>query len=89
MLGYTQVTWDNLSGREQQPWSSIKSWYALTASEKAAAAVLGYIQPMWDNRSGSERQPVSFYKHWDQLTACGDGEEGRDVLVDWMCGLDV
>ena len=88
-MGYTQVTWDNLSGREQQPWSSIKSWYALTASEKAAAAVLGYIQPMWDNRSGSERQPVSFYKHRDQLTACGDGEEGCNVLVavcvDWMC----
>ena len=81
VLGYTQATWDNLSGREQQPWSAIKSWYALTANEKVAADVLGYNQPMWDNRSGSERQPFSFYKYWDELTACGDGEEGLHVLV--------
>ena len=37
MLGYTQVSWDNLSGQEQQPWSSIKSWASLTDNEKAAA----------------------------------------------------
>ena len=80
VLGYTPVSWDNLSGTELQPWSSIKHWFALTENEKAAAAVLGYTQPMWDNRSGSERQPVSFYKHWDELTTCDDGEDGLGAV---------
>ena len=74
VLGYTPVSWDDLSGAETQPWSSIKSWAVLTEKERAAAAVLGYTQPMWDNRSRSEGQPFSFYKHWDELTACDDGE---------------
>ena len=74
MLGYTPSTWDNLSGLEQQPWSSIKSWAALTANEKAAVEVLGYTQVTWDNRGGSRLQPASFYKHWQELTACSDGE---------------
>ena len=74
VLGYTPSTWDNLSGLEQQPWSSIKSWAALTANEKAAVEVLGYTQVTWDNRGGSRSQPASFYKHWQELTACSDGE---------------
>ena len=74
MLGYTQVSWDNLSGEEQQPWSSIKSWASLTANEKAAAAVLGYTATTWDNDSGSEPQPASAFKSWAELTSCFDGE---------------
>ena len=73
-LGYTQASWDNLSGKEQQPWSVIKFWASLTANEKAAAAVLGYTQVSWDNASGSEPQPASAAKSWTELTACADGE---------------
>ena len=75
MLGYTQASWDNLSGQEQQPWSSIKSWASFTDNEKAAAVVLGYSQTTWDNESGSEPQPSSFDKSWAELTACSDGED--------------
>ena len=75
MLGYTQASWDNLSGQEQQPWSSIKSWASLTDIEKEGAAVLGYTDITWDNDSGSEAQPASANKGWAELSACGDGED--------------
>ena len=78
MLGYTQVSWDNLSGKEQQPWSSIKYWASLTDNEKAAAAVLGYTATTWANDSGSEAQPASGDKAWAQLTSCSDGEEKEE-----------
>ena len=74
-MGYTQVSWDNLSGQEQQPWSAVKSWNALTDNEKAAGVVLGYTATSWDNESGSEVQPASENKSWAALTACTDGEE--------------
>ena len=48
-MGFTQVSWDNESGKEPQPASSSKSWADLTAVEKSAAAVLGYSQPSWDD----------------------------------------
>ena len=76
-LGYTQVSWDNLSGKEQQPLSSIKSWVALVATEKRAAMLLGYNQRTWDNDSGSEPRPASAFKSWSELAACGDGEYNR------------
>ena len=75
LLGYTQVSWDNLSGKEQQPWSSIKSWAALKSYEIAAAMLLGYTATTWDNESGSEVQPASADKSWGELTACGDGKD--------------
>ena len=72
VLGYTQVSWDNLSGQERQPWSSNKVWAELTDNEKAAAALLGYLPPTWDNASGNEAQPASANKDWAELTACGE-----------------
>ena len=48
ILGYTQVSWDNESGKEQQPSSAKKRWTQLTFQERAAAAVLGYTGSMWD-----------------------------------------
>jgi len=72
ILGYTQVSWDNESGKEQQPVSADKPWAALTQHERSAAMVLGYTRAMWDNKSGSESQPASADKHWAELTACGD-----------------
>ena len=41
ILGYTQVSWDNGSGKEQQPVSADKAWAALTQHERSAAMVLG------------------------------------------------
>ena len=73
-LGYTAISWDNVSGKEQQPWSYIKSWSSLTSSEKAAAEVLGYSQKSWDNDSGFELPPASLYKYWEELTSCPDGK---------------
>ena len=80
-LGYTQTSWDNLSGDELQPASSIQRWSALTDNEKAAAAVLGYSQKAWDNESGSEPQPDSWDKSWAELTSCGDGPGLYSVYV--------
>ena len=74
MLGYTQVSWDNLSGKERQPWSSLKAWYELSLNEQAAAGLLGYSQTIWDNNSGSEPQPASAVKSWAELTACIQSE---------------
>ena len=73
-MGYTSATWENWSGNELQPWSSMKRWAGLTANEKAAAGVLGYTDVSWDNASGGEPQPVSYYKYWDELTTCDDGK---------------
>ena len=84
MLRYTQVSWDNLSGKEQQPLSSIKFWASLSANEKAAAVMLGYTQVIWDNDSGLEPQPASAVKNWAELTACADGEDlSMSRLVSW------
>ena len=74
-LGYTQVSWENLSGQEQQPYSSFKSWSLLRDDQKAAAAVLEYNQTNWDNKSGMEPQPTSVLKSWAELTVCDDGED--------------
>ena len=72
-LGYNQVSWDNLSGKEEQPASEYKYWAELNDAEKAAAKVLGYNEKIWDNKSGSEPQPPSAAKGWAQLTTCDDG----------------
>ena len=74
VLGYTQVTLDNLSGNEQQPWSSIKYWASLTSEEEKAAKLLGYNEQTWDDKSGIEIKPDSHYKFWDELTGCDESE---------------
>ena len=68
VLGYTQASWDNKSGREQQPSSSEKYWVQLTARERAAASALGYTEWKWDG--GDE--PASADKDWTELTLCGE-----------------
>ena len=74
-LGFTQLSWDNLSGQEPQPSSWMyKFWHELTGNEKAAVTLLGYNKTTWDNDSGSEPQPTSIFKRWDKLTACGEDE---------------
>ena len=73
-LGYMQLSWDDETGKEQQPWSIIKPWVSLTGNEKEAAVVLGYTSRSWDNDSGLEPQPASAFKTWAELTACPDGE---------------
>ena len=71
-LGFTQASWDNLSGQEKQPSSVEKYWDELTDKEKAAATVLGYTATTWDNESGSEPQPASADKSWNELRSCGE-----------------
>ena len=89
VLGYTPVSWDNLSGGETQPWSTIKSWAALTENEKAAAAVLGYIRPTWDNRLGFQLQPASAGKTWSELSSCADGEITVRQCIERLVGVKV
>ena len=74
VLGYTELSWNDMSGKEQLPWTSIKYWSSLTANETAAAVALGFNESTWDNDSGSEPQPPSVAKKWSELTACADGE---------------
>ena len=71
-LGYTQVSWDDVSGKEKQPSHTDKSWLQMTAQEKAALTVLGYIAKTWDDVSGKETQPASASKTWDKLSVCGE-----------------
>ena len=64
VLGYTQVSWDDESGKEPQPSSTDKGWVQLSDKERAAAVSLGYTQAIWD-------QPAAVSKYWDGLTSCG------------------
>ena len=75
VLGYTQRSWDNFSGREQQPWASIKYWSSLTDNEKAAAESLGYTETSWNNLSGKEPALASGNKRWSELIACPNGTD--------------
>ena len=85
-LGYTAVSWDNVSGKEQQPWSYIKSWPSLTSKEKAAAETLGYTQKSWDNESGFEVPPASLYKYWSELSSCPGGKISFSLnFIDLFC----
>ena len=70
-LGYTQITWDDASGQENEPSSVDKAWNKLTTEEKSAAVDLGFTGKTWDNESGKEKQPASENKHWSDLTTCG------------------
>ena len=85
VLGYTQVSWDNESGDEAQPWASNKQWRGLTENEKAAAALLGYTETTWDNVSGNEAQPASGDKSWAELTACGEYPTIPELLPPHGC----
>ena len=64
-LGYTQITWDNLSGNENEPSIVDKYWSEMTAQEKAALTVLGFTAKIWDNHSGREELPASWEKSWE------------------------
>ena len=77
VLGYTQVVWDNMSGKEPKRTelygtTFLTIWARLTFKERAAAHVLGYTEKIWDNKSGSEPQPASASKPWSKLTVCGE-----------------
>ena len=72
LLGYSQRSWDNISGKEKQPSSGYKYWSKLTVQEKKAAMILGYTAKTWDNSSGKEKQPASANKYWAKLSACGE-----------------
>ena len=80
VLGYTQVSWENLSGNEPQPSSHKKSWSELRHSERVAAVVLGYTGKAWDNESGSETQPASADKQWSELSPCADEGKHADCV---------
>ena len=71
-LGYTQVSWEDVSGKERQPSHTDKSWLQLTAQEKAALTVLGYTAKTWNDVSGKETQPASASKTWGKLSVCGE-----------------
>ena len=64
-MGYTQASWDNLSGNEAQPAPAAKAWDELTDIEFRAAVVLGYSSELqWDNP-----WPAAGDKYFAQLTA--------------------
>ena len=69
-LGFTQVSWDNVSGQEKQPVIEEKSWSDMTHDERVAAVALGYTGKAWDNESGKEKQPAYEDQSWTELTTC-------------------
>ena len=60
-LGYTQASWDNTSGNEEQPAAAKKQWSELTDTEKSAVIVLGYTEETWSTISETK-------KSWTTLT---------------------
>ena len=72
LLGYTQTSWDDVSGKEIQPASSKKHWAKLAEHERKAAMALGYSPKIWDNFSGEETQPPADSKYWHELKDCGE-----------------
>ena len=63
VLGFTQSTWDNLSGKEPQPFSLDKVWDELTNEERAGAEALGYIGLVWDTQP-----PRAARVSWSELS---------------------
>ena len=93
VLGFTSVTWDNLSGSEQQPTTIEKSWVDLTDDERAAAMVLGFTRPVWDTLVaallllGLDQPnwdngglPESLSKPWSQLSSCGEDSPSHTAI---------
>ena len=72
ILGYTQVSWDDVSGKTKQPRVEDKTFAELTHEERVAAVALGFTGKTWDNESGKEKQPSTDDKNWSELTACGE-----------------
>ena len=68
LLGYTQVSWDNASGKEAQPASASKKWTDLTGEEKSAATVSGYTESTWRTVSATKKTPWS-----DLAVTIGEG----------------
>ena len=70
VLGYTQLSWDNKSGKEKQPATAKKYWDGLTEAQRLAAIALGYNGKIWDK---DKKLPPAMEKHWAKLTtSCGD-----------------
>ena len=72
VLGYRQVSWDNESGQERQPWQSRMIWASMTSVQRRAVVLLGFTQDTWDGRSEPSLRPASYSKKWSELTACGE-----------------
>ena len=70
LLGHTQASWDNISGKEKQPSSAGKYFAELTHYQRVAAVTLGFTSTTWDNKSGKEKQPAS--KYFAELTTCSE-----------------
>ena len=76
-MGYTQASWDDVSGKEKQPSATNTSFYYLTHDQRVAAMMLGYTGKSWDNDSGKETQPAVENKFWAELTTCGEHMRAR------------
>ena len=68
-LGYTEVSWDNASGKEVQPPLASTKWTGLTIQERLATTVLGYTDQTWNTIS------VTNKTSWSDLTVTA----GEDV----------
>ena len=75
LLGYTQVSWDNNSGKEAQPASASKKWIDLTAQEMSSATVLGYTEQTWSTIS------VTRKALWSDLTVTAGEDVCYNVFV--------
>ena len=71
-MGYTKVSWDNVSGNENQPSIVELYWRAMTNEQKASLTVLGFTKETWDDVSGEEETPASLDKAWKKLSVCGE-----------------
>ena len=89
VLGYTQASWDNLSGKERQPWSADKHWFELSDGEHAAAALFGYTEKTWESMSDGKHVVSSDQadKEWSQLTTCPKGALVQHPLVHRLTAL--
>lgn len=68
VLGYDEVSWDNLSGEVRTPLQARLPWAQLIFVQRKAAKLLGYSKGTWSTGTQTE----SSNKQWSELTKCGE-----------------
>ena len=69
-LGFTEINWYNLTGKEEQPCFIGKKWAEIIVDDRKQVAVFGFTARNRDSKS--TRFPELFTKSWIDLQVCGE-----------------
>merc|ERR1711937_1014140 len=81
LLGYTQVSCDNVNGKQNHPKSTSKPWTGLTATQRAAAMVLGYAEQKWSKISHSKAKWSSLASTTSSSSSTNPGLIAAYVII--------